>query len=122
MAEKKGYVAPDGRIFCWDEGFRCIVAMQSAETSGDFVFKFISAKMTADPTLDELSNRLNALVAEAHSKRKDPKTKLGVMSTGRGLVLVWKYDIPNDEDLGDYVDVSTLVCLDDKQTMRLRRC
>jgi len=58
MAEKKGYVAPDGRIFCWDEGFRCIVAMQSAETSGDFVFKFISAKMTADPTLDELSNRL----------------------------------------------------------------
>jgi hypothetical protein len=39
---------------------------------------------------------------------------LGVMSTGRGLVLVWKYDIPNDEDLGDYVDVSTLVCLDDK--------
>lgn len=112
-AEKKGYVAPDGRIFCWSDGFRCIVAMMTAET-GDYVF--VAAKRqhpSHDQTLQSLAAGITKLIKDAESKAPSPGAKLGFLKTGKGLLLVWKTDVPNGEDIERYVPLDSLRSLDD---------
>ena len=84
-------VGSDIKIDCTKLGFGCIIETYR-EAKPQYFVTAASPTIRNDPALDELTEQLNSLIAEAYDAREDRNSKLGIMATPRGFMLAWKYD------------------------------
>ena len=110
---KKCHITSDGRVVCWSEGFRCVVASVEAFSSDTFFAVGRNETAAHDKTLSDLATKLNELIKAAEQKAPSPQSKLGFLKTRQGLLPLWKIDVPNDEDIGKYAPLDSLRLMDD---------
>jgi hypothetical protein len=123
MPLKKGSVDPDGTIWCYGSGIRCIVSTVTVEggEATDFS-RFAVSRNTSlvnDEALIELSKKINELIVETHTKRKNPELKLGFLITDHGILPVWKRELDDTQDIAQFTSVENLVSLDNMSDAEL---
>ena len=81
MLPNKGYVIVGDDCWCIKDWWNVQHDIKFAEAKRQSLFH--------DETLADYTKKINSLLAEADTKKKDKNTVLSILSTPKGLFLVW---------------------------------
>jgi hypothetical protein len=117
----RNHSSSGGVVHCHHAGMSCFVTVKagvSQSASGSKYFADVDRESPLhDPALSTLSLEMNDLVGKAQAaasryNEKDARLQIGFVSTGAGLLPVWKRVLADNEQLEEVTDAATLTHLD----------
>ncbi|MFJ5270583.1 hypothetical protein [Streptomyces sp. NPDC088358] len=122
--EWRSHRVSGGVIRCKGNGMSCFVTTLKPSEDSKLIGKYFPAvaqdSPVHDPSLDELTVKLNSLVNETQTQERqksnrDPKAQIGFVITGHGLLPAWKIVLPETDGSGDDADSEDLDAMTDAQ-------